>query len=108
MFEIDMSGMKDLERKLNELSHAAESLDGNHEVPIAELLTPGFLAKHSQFASLDDLIAASGFKVESAEDFKAIPDEPWDQFIKSNTDFDSWTEMLPGAVAEWTAQKLGL
>jgi hypothetical protein len=50
----------------------------------------------------------SGFKVESQEDFAAIPDEPWDDFIRSNTSFFNWREMLQAAGAAWAKSKLDL
>jgi hypothetical protein len=50
---------------------------------------------------------ASGFKIESPEDFAAIPDAEWDQFIRDNTTFASWEAMLGEAGGEWAARKLG-
>jgi len=41
----------------------------------------------------------SGFKVESQEDFAAIPDEAWDDFICTNTSYFNWREMLQAAGA---------
>ncbi|ABF42474.1 conserved hypothetical protein [Candidatus Koribacter versatilis Ellin345] len=66
------------------------------------------MAKCSQFISVDDLFAASDFKVETPEDFKAIPDDQWDDFIRKNTSYESWNAMLTDAASEWTAKKLGL
>lgn len=43
------------------------------------------------------MIQANGFKVESEDDFKAIPDAEWDVFIHDNTSFGSWREMLEAA-----------
>lgn len=103
-----MKGFDELERKLNDLADRAKRLDGTHNVPISELLTPGFLAGCSRFASADQMFQASGFKIESADDFKAIPDAEWDMFIKNNTSFGSWQEMLQAAGAEWTRKQLGL
>ena len=50
----------------------------------------------------------SGFKVESQEDFEAIPDDVWDEFIRNNTSFASWKEMLQAAGAAWAKAKLDL
>ena len=51
---------------------------------------------------------ASGFKIETPENFAAIPDEDWDAFIRSISSFADWKSMLNEAGKEWAAQKLGL
>lgn len=101
-------GLKELERKLNDLSSRAKKLDGEHNVPITELLTPSFLARCSRFQSASELFEASGFKVESQEDFAAIPDDQWDKFIRENTIYSNWQEMLKAAVAAWVKKELGI
>lgn len=50
-------------------------------MPVSELLTSAFVARHTQFVSADELFEQSGFKIESQEDFAAIPDEEWDESI---------------------------
>jgi hypothetical protein len=66
------------------------------------------LAKNTKFDSLESMFEASGFVVESQEDFEKIPDDEWDSFIKGHTRFASWEDMLGAAVQEWAARKLGL
>jgi len=100
-------GPDEFSKKLNDLAKKAEELDGQHTVGLNELLTPSFVSKHTRFANADDLFEASGFKVESQEDFEAIPDAEWDQFIRSVSSFSSWQEMLQAATEEWAAKKLG-
>ncbi len=106
MFKIE--GLDNLTKKLDELAQRASDLHGSHEVPLGELLTPAFLAKCSQFLSPDEMFAASGFEVKSSDDFKAIPDDQWDEFIRKHTSYESWSEMLSAASAEWTKERLGL
>ena len=95
-------------KPLGDLTRRAKELHGQHQVSIANLLTQGFLAGCSRFQTAEEFFEASGFCVESAEDFAAIPDAEWDSFIKSNTSFASWQEMLNAAVKEWTIKRLGL
>jgi hypothetical protein len=104
----EIKGLQELSDKLKDLGERGKQLDGNHEVPITELLTPTFLSSCSQFTSAEELFAASGFKIESTEDFKAIPQDQWDAFIKSNTSFGNWKEMLAEAAKTWTANQLRL
>ena len=75
---------------------------------MSELLTPGFLAKHSRFLSTDEMFGASGFKVETTEDFQNIPGNDWNDFIRKNTSFATWDDMLSTAGAEWAKAKLVL
>ena len=104
----EISGLKELHKKLESLSKGAETIDGKQNIPFPELFSPEFLATCSQFASIEELFEASGFKVESMEDFAAIPDEEWESFISSKTNHESWFAMQQAALALWTKKKLGL
>lgn len=95
-------------KPLEDLARRAEQLDGQHNIPIAELLTPPFLSNCSRFQSIEEMFEASGFKIESMEDFKAIPDREWDAFIAANTSYADWQTLLTSAVRTWTAKRLGL
>jgi hypothetical protein len=102
-----ITGLDQLQRKLNDLKERAESISGERKIPISELLTPDFLAGCSTFSSADEMFERSGFKVESEQDFTAIPDDDWDAFIRANTSCFSWSEMLQAAGAAWAKAKLG-
>lgn len=104
---IKITGLKEFERKLRGLSDRAEAISGEHSVPMSELLAPSFLAGCTLFNSANELFEKSGYKIESQEDFSAIPDERWDEFIRNNTSFSSWNEMLQAASAAWARRKLG-
>ena len=103
---IKFDGFDELSKKLDDLKESVESMHGA-QVPLGELLNPGFLGKHTRFLSEDEMFAASGFKIETAEDFEKIPDEEWDNFIHQNTPFAAWSDMLSAAGAEWAERKLG-
>lgn len=75
-------------------------------VHLGDLVTPEFLSRHSRFAAEDEMFEASGFRIQSSEDFAAIPDDAWDQFIALNTTFSSWRELLAAAQAEWLRRQL--
>ena len=79
-FRID--GMQHVQKKLDDLSGRIKQLEGSHNVPMSEVLTPEFISGCSKFYSLAELLSGSGFTIESQEDFKAIPDDEWDSFIK--------------------------
>ena len=104
---LKIAGLDELQRKLEDMSRRAESMSGNHNVPIPELLTRDFLSRCSRFSSADEMFEASGFKIESPEDFAAIPDVEWDAFVRTNTTYASWDAMLSEAGGEWAARRLG-
>lgn len=108
MFEFKIEGLNELQRNLEQLSDRASQIHGKQEVPLNELLNPGFLAKCSRFLSTDEMFEASEFKVENTEDFARIPDDEWDHFIRRNTTFATWNDLLSAAGSEWAQKKLQL
>lgn len=91
--------LKKLQKNMNDLSNT-------QAVPLTEIMNESFIAACSKFSSLEELIEASGFKVESKEDFEAIPNDEWEAFICSNTSYESWLEMQQCAGAEFTKAQL--
>ena len=92
----DMSGLEDLERKLKDL-------DGTHSVPLEELMPDDFIRRHTDFATLGEMLDASGLTLESQEDFES---GEWDAFVAERTRFESWEEMQQKAAGEWVGRKL--
>jgi hypothetical protein len=107
-FTAKTDGVSKMKRRLEELRRNAEALDGTHHIPLTELFPVSFLVKNTEFDSLESMFEASGFAVESQEDFEDIPDDEWDSFIREHTHFPSWEEMLSAAVQQWAVRKLGL
>ena len=103
-----ITGLKELQTRMDKLSKDVQALDGSHAIPLPELLTPQFLQKHTQVAPHSELMEKSGFKVESADDFKAIPDDEWDAYIRSISSFKNWQSMLSEAGKAWAMKKLNL
>lgn len=103
---LKITGIDVLRKKLDDFAKKAESIDGQH-IPVSELLSPSFVSKHTRFSSADELLEASGFKVETQEDFASIPDDKWDEYIRSVSNFENWQALLDEAGKEWAAKKLG-
>lgn len=93
---------------LDDLRAAAEELDGENEVPMEEIFPGEFMEQHTRFASFDELLEESEWNVESQEDFEAIPDEPFDEYIAETTEFENWEEMYASSAKEWMKKELGL
>jgi hypothetical protein len=94
-------------RKLRDLQRRAEELDGESQVPVTELFPDEFMLLHTDFPSFDAMLEASGFNVQSSEDFAAIPDDAWDAHVRAHTQFSSWDEMQSTAAQEWASRRLG-
>lgn len=105
---IKIQGLDELQNKLSELTRKIEELDGQHNVPASELLTDSFIFRHTSFVSANEMFKASGFKIDTQEDFSKIPENDWDNFIRSVSDFGSWESMLGAAGEEWGQRQLGL
>lgn len=104
---LKIEGLEKLQRRLREMQEAAEELNGEHQVPISELLTEDFMRANTEFVSFSEMVDASGFTVKTADDFAAIPDDEWDAFVRVRTRFDSWKDLLANAVKKYAAKKLG-
>lgn len=107
-FRAEMRGMNQLKNKLRRLAQKAKALDGEHSVPLTELCPPAFMAKYTDFQTLEEMFEASGFTVETPEDFAAIPDSEWDTFVATVTRFPDWQSMQESAAAEWVKRRLDL
>jgi len=105
---IKITGLDSLQQKLTDLEQKAKDLDGKHNLPLSELLTDDFISGHTKFTTLSVMLEESGFKVDTPEDFAAIPVEERDRYINVVSDCENWQEMLGEASKEWSITKLGL
>lgn len=103
-----VTGFDELQKKLKKMSDGAKELEGKHQIPVPELLTESFITAHTKFKDAQELFDESGYKIDSPDDFKAIPNEDWDKYIVSASDFNSWKEMLKAATVLYAKQKMGL
>ena len=104
---IKITGLDEVQKKLTDIQKNMQELNEVQRIPLSELFTDNFVIKHTQFSSLFDLFENSGFSVKSDEDLAAIPDDKWDEYIRSISVFDCWESMLSVAAKEWTARRLG-
>ncbi|MCQ1053241.1 hypothetical protein NNO95_02410 [Acinetobacter baumannii] len=99
--------MKDGFNNLRKLSDNLKKLDGQQQqVSLGTLFNEGFIQSHTDFESIDELFEKAGFKVESEEDFAAIPQEEIDTFVRENTKFESFTDMQQQAATEYFGKQL--
>lgn len=91
---------------LDKLSKKLDALSKERSVPMGEILTDSFISHHSKFNSLDNFLSACG--IHNSEEFKAFPEEEMDKFVKTNTKFSTWQEMLSSAGVEYYKKQLDL
>ena len=103
MFQI--KGLGDFEQELKNLDKKFKKIGGTHSVPMEELLSPDFMVRFTNFSSFDELIEKSGYVIETQEDFDKIPDNEWDSFIITQTQFSSWQNMLELAGSEFVQKQ---
>ncbi len=104
---IKIKGLDKLEKQLKQMQKGAKELSRTKQVSFSELFTTSFMKKYTSFSSMDELLNAGGFKVESQEDFEAIPDTELDRHIADTTKFKNWKDMLNEATTQYAAKKLG-
>jgi hypothetical protein len=107
MAYIKLDGFNEFKKDLERLSKRASELNGEHTFTFEELFPDSFIQKHTQFSTIDELFENGGFKINSEEDFDALPEDKLDQHISATTDFDCWKDMLGSAAEEYMAKELG-
>jgi hypothetical protein len=98
---IKITGLDELTKNLDRLSDKLEDATKPRNVQFSELFGPAFMTRHTSFSSFDEMVKKSPFKVESQEDFKAIPDAAWDDYVQKSTKFSSWQKMISNASEEY-------
>jgi hypothetical protein len=86
----------ELDKVRDDLSYAT----GERHVAINDLMTNNFIVENTAFESWQNLIGAAGVSDET--DFEK-PD--FDEFIKSNTRFKDWEEMLIYSANQYALRK---
>jgi len=87
--------------RLDKLAQNLEDLSQKKFVSYDELFNSDFMNSNTQCSSFSDFLEAGGFKVESKEDFAAIPDAEFDLYVQQNTSFLNWAEMQEAATSSW-------
>lgn len=84
-----------------------KDLEQTNEISFDVLFNPKFIQKHTKFSSIDDFLEQSGFDCSSTEAFDSIPSDALDKYVRENTSFHSWQEMLEEATNDYITGKLG-
>ena len=104
---VKFDGFDEFHKSLKNISDNIEKNAGEREVSLDDLFTKEFMNSCSEYNTFNELLDAGGFDSSSQEAFEAIPDEEIDVFIKENTNYDSWEDMLGSANDEYIAKLIG-
>lgn len=108
MTKVDFSGFDEFGRVLKKLERNLKRKEGKNSVSFTELFPIGFMKRYTQFSSIEEMFNESPFTIHSEDDFAAVDDHEWENFIKSSTNFVSWEQMQEDAIVDWTRNQLGL
>jgi hypothetical protein len=95
-------------KMLDQLARNARVLGETKSASMSEIFSPEFVSTHTRFSNVDEFFKASGFDVFTQADFEAIPEQLLDSFVRTESSYESWREMVKAAGTEWARRKLGL
>lgn len=105
--DFDLQGFDELQKDLEDMQCAAQEMDGAQSFNFTELFHPAFMRQYTSYPTIDDFLENCGYPAETQEDFEAIPDKEFDEYVRANTRFSSWEDMLEKAEEELIDGKLG-
>lgn len=94
----EIKGLKELQKKI-------ETLAEPRSLPLADLLSPGFVSACSKYTSAQELFDASGVDIGTEEKLEHNRNK-LDEFLSKNTSYDSWSEMVSAAGVAYMKAKL--
>lgn len=104
-FEIDTDNFaRELEKAIEKETELR--LGQKNEIPFEELFTEQFMQLYTEFDSIWAFLDESPWTVESQEDFKAIPDDEFDDYVNEHTDFPRWKTMYKTAGKKYMERQL--
>ena len=106
-----ITGIDKAMKNLSTLQRNAQELHGEHRVALDDLYTASFMAKYTEYATIQDMIDASGVLADIGEQDdararEAFDGQPWSDFVNRHTRFSGWGEMLSTAGKEHVATQL--
>ncbi len=79
-------GFDELVHKLKEMQRRAREINGKHRLAFSELFSDEFMKEHTDF---------NGF----------LPDDEWEKYVSSRTQFASWNAMREAAAGDWISKQ---
>lgn len=99
-----MATFNNMDDLMKAIKKKAEEASGN--VPVTELLHEEFMKSHTKFENVQEFFNAFPTKFKTQEEWNAIDEAEKDGFVKNNTDFKTWAEMMKKAGTEHLKSKM--
>lgn len=103
---LNITGLDEFQRRIDQLRKNAEQLDGEHQVPVLELFPPAFMRQHSKVSDFDTFCRDSGLDASSKDGFASISVQQLDLATQQLTEFANWGEMKKAGAADWAKRRL--
>lgn len=103
---LPFDGQESLCRNITTLLECLMPATRAQGIPLHELFSPAFVAAHSHFSAIHDMFEAIGCNMTLQEDCDKLSGAAWDVFVRSNTRFDGWDDMLQSACCHWMAHEI--
>ena len=103
---IKITGLDELQRKLEQMRRNAEQMHGEHQVPLTELFPPAFMRQHSSVPDFEAFCREGGIEISTEDAFAATPEDLLNEAAKRITHFASWEEMKKAATENWAKRRL--
>lgn len=107
MAKLSVNGFDEAAKELQDLAERARELEGERKVELSELFDHGFLSRETRFQKISELFAAAGVIVEDQEALDNLHSEKLDSFVRSESQFESFDDMVENAGVEYYADRLG-
>ncbi|GAA2866501.1 hypothetical protein [Lactobacillus intestinalis] len=102
----DFQGLKDFQKRLEDISKNAQELNGEHTVSATELFPTQFMKTHTAVNSLEEFLKPLGISGKSDADINKVSQQDLDSLVKAKSDFSSWEEMKSAAVHKYLEKQL--
>lgn len=97
-FEIE--GLDELQKELDRLEERISEISGEKEIPLVDLFPPSFMRDHTAHSDIDSFTEASGLftnGLSPEEVAEIVSSDKWDEWVRAQTAFEGWMEMLAKA-----------
>ena len=90
----------------DKLQKNLEEISGTNTYKLSDILTTDFIRTNTTFGSYDDMIDKSGLELTETTAEELYSNEELNTFIKANTKFENFKDMVTLATQEYVAKRV--
>ncbi|NLV09866.1 hypothetical protein GOC74_07970 [Halomicrobium mukohataei] len=95
----------ELKEGLIEATEKQLDIHQDNTIPAGMMCPPGFMLTYTEFDTFQDFLDQSPWDVENQQDFREIPGDEFDTYVRQNTEFQDWEHMQEVAGKEYVDRK---